>query len=171
MKPLESLIQQLENQISNASISNLSVSNSSVGWQIEHSLLTIKLITEQLKKSDPNQYKWTFNIGRILILTMQKIPRGKAQAPKIVVPKEGITTDSLKATVRQAKESIQVYKYFTQESLFRASVFWKIKCATNDLFSANTHEASSGYHSRYSEMKSDVYVKQRYLYLAVISFN
>ncbi len=53
MKPLESLIQQLENQISNASISNLSVSNSSVGWQIEHSLLTIKLITEQLKKSDP----------------------------------------------------------------------------------------------------------------------
>ena len=67
MKPLESLIQQLENQISNASISNLSVSNSSVGWQIEHSLLTIKLITEQLKKSDPNQYKWTFNIGRILI--------------------------------------------------------------------------------------------------------
>ncbi len=126
MKPLESLIQQLENQISNASTSNLSVSNSSVGWQIEHSLLTIKLITEQLKKSDPNQYKWTFNIGRILILTMQKIPRGKAQAPKIVVPKEDITTESLKATVRQTRESIQVLNTLHKNHYFVHPYFGKL---------------------------------------------
>ncbi len=126
MKPLESLIQQLENQISNASISNLSVSHSSVGWQIEHSLLTIKLITEQLKKSDTGQYKWTFNIGRMLILTMQKIPRGKANAPKIVVPKEDITSESLKETIRQTRESIQVLNTLQKNHYFEHPYFGKL---------------------------------------------
>lgn len=100
-----------------------------------------------------------------------KIPRGKAQAPKIVVPKEDITTESLKATVRQTRESIQVLNTLHKNHYFVHPYFGKLNVQQTICFLHTHTKASSGYHSRYSEMKSDVYVKQRYLYLAVISFN
>ncbi len=104
---LTQLVLQLENQIPHASFSNPAISASTVGWQIEHSLLSVNLITERLKKSNPKEYVWKFNIGRYMILTTQKIPRGRAQAPDVVQPKADFNTDSLKAAIERAKESIK----------------------------------------------------------------
>ena len=86
MNELRILINELESNIPNQKLINPSVSKSSVGWHIEHSLLSVKLMIEGLKNSNPENYKWKFNISRIFIMTMNKIPRGKGIAPEISLP-------------------------------------------------------------------------------------
>jgi len=82
MEKIAGLVQQLEKHISNAALINSVISVSSVGWQIEHSLLTINLIIDQLKKSDPNKYSWKFSIGRLIILTTKKNSERKSTGTK-----------------------------------------------------------------------------------------
>lgn len=126
MEKIAGLIQQLEKHISNAALINPIISASSVGWQIEHSLLTINLIIDQLKKSDPNKYSWKFSIGRLIILTTQKIPRGRAQAPKIVQPKDDISFECLNASIETAKESIQLLTTLNRNQYFEHPYFGKL---------------------------------------------
>lgn len=57
MKKLEILITALENNIVYLDKINTQISNSSVGWQLEHSLLTINRITEALKNSKAEEYR------------------------------------------------------------------------------------------------------------------
>jgi hypothetical protein len=45
------------------------VSTVSVGWHIDHSLIVIRDVMQQVIQSDPKKYAWTFNIGRLIILT------------------------------------------------------------------------------------------------------
>ena len=86
MKKLQKYLAELETKIPNLEEYNLTVSKSNVGWHIEHSLLTIERIIEAVQKSNPDNYKWSFKLSRILIFTMNKMPRGRAKAPKVVVP-------------------------------------------------------------------------------------
>lgn len=118
MERLQKLIVELESKIPNQEIINPLVSISSVGWHIEHSLLTINLVIEALQKSDPRLYKWTFNSTRILIFAMNRIPRGRAKAPKAVQPKLDFDSKSIKSHLEVAKlknleiKSIPEYAYF-----------------------------------------------------------
>lgn len=123
---LTQLVLQLENQIPHASFSNPAISASTVGWQIEHSLLSVNLITERLKKSNPKEYVWKFNIGRYMILTTQKIPRGRAQAPDVVQPKADFNTDSLKAAIARARESIKELNTLDSNQYFEHPYFGKL---------------------------------------------
>lgn len=88
MKKLQQLLLVVEEKIPHHEKLNTTVSASSVGWQIEHILLTIKIILEGLKKSNPKDYKWKFNILRTVVYTTKNIPRGKAKAPSIVRPEK-----------------------------------------------------------------------------------
>jgi hypothetical protein len=84
------------------------VSISSVGWQIEHSLKTVDLITTACKKSDPSTYQWKFNLNRFLILdVLRKIPRGKAKAPKVVQPEGEITRESLQLHLEKVHQNLE----------------------------------------------------------------
>ncbi len=126
MEKIAGLIQQLEKHISNAALINPVISASSVGWQIEHSLLTINLIIDQLKKSDPNKYSWKFSIGRLIILTTKKIPRGRAQAPKIVQPKEDFNLERLNANIEIANERIKELSALNKNHYFEHPYFGKL---------------------------------------------
>ncbi len=92
---LEKLLDQLEDKIPFCRELNQEVSPANVGWHIEHSLLTLDEIINFLIQSNPNDYKWKFNFIRIVVLTMKKIPRGKAKSPKVVQPKENIDNNDL----------------------------------------------------------------------------
>lgn len=67
MIALKSLVQQLEAQIPNAAVTNASVTTSTVGWQIEHALLTINQIITTVAASNPTDYKWSFNLMRTVV--------------------------------------------------------------------------------------------------------
>jgi len=92
---LNQFLDQLASAIPQFERLNPSISNSNIGWHIEHALMVINGIVETTAKSDPNQFRWSFNYRRWWVMLLNKIPRGKAKAPKSVLPKTGYTLESL----------------------------------------------------------------------------
>lgn len=100
------LIQKLETKIPHREVINPQLSSVNVAWHIEHTLIATIIITEQLVRSDPANYKCHFNKNRLLVLGMCKIPRGKGKAPKSVVPKENSSLARIEKHMEIAKEKI-----------------------------------------------------------------
>lgn len=60
---------------------NPKVSKVHVAWHLDHSLKTINKTSEAMEASNPNDYKTTFSLSRILVFTSGTIPRGVAESP------------------------------------------------------------------------------------------
>lgn len=101
-------IDELESYISKLRLSNEAISNSTIGWQIGHSLKVIYGIGKTVAKSNPKEYKWQFNFTRIVVFTLNKIPRGRAKAPKTVRPEEeDLTAEALQNFIQKSKNAIE----------------------------------------------------------------
>lgn len=127
MHRLNELITALETKIPQFDISNQAVSTSTIGWHIEHSLLVINGIIGYLSKSNPDDYKWTFNFKRMFIFATQKIPRGQAKSPKVVDPKEQITSENLIKHLAKTRESINLLSSMDKNKFFEHPFFGKLK--------------------------------------------
>lgn len=135
MNQLQSQINELESYIDKYELRNESVSNSTVAWQIEHSLLTLNMIINAVKKSNPKEYKWSLNMNRILVMSiLKKIPRGKGKAPKVVQPSENITQLSLKNYIEKAKENILLLNGFEKNNYFEHPFFGKLNLVSTIKF-------------------------------------
>ncbi len=123
MNPLLPLLLQLESHISNFEKTNPNVSNSTVGWQIDHCLLVINGIIGQIEISDPLKYqpKWTF--PKFMVFTTGKIPRGKAKAPKVVIPTQVATQEKLIAKLAVAKNNVLKLDSFSENQFFNHPFF------------------------------------------------
>ena len=123
MNPLLPLLHQLENHISNFEKTNPNVSNSTVGWQIDHCLLVINGIIGQIEISDPLKFqpKWTF--PKFMVFTTGKIPRGKAKAPKVVIPTQVATQEKLIAKLAAAKNNVLKLDSFSENQFFNHPFF------------------------------------------------
>ena len=111
------------------------VSISSVGWQIEHSLKTIDLITTACKNSDPSTYQWKFNLNRFLILdVLQKIPRGKAKAPKVVQPEGEITRESLQLHMEKVHQNLENWEKLDRNVYFSHPYFGNLHKKATERF-------------------------------------
>ncbi len=106
MQELSKLIKLLEEKIPMMDAANTQISSAKVGWHIQHSLLVVNSIINGLKQSDPNTYRWKFNLNKTLIFTLGKIPRGKGKAPKVVQPQAEMSKELLLESVEKAKNSI-----------------------------------------------------------------
>lgn len=67
----------------------------------------MNLTISSIQKSNPDDYRKTFNFNRLLVFVMNKIPRGKVRAPKAVQPKENFTTESLKVHLENSKLNLE----------------------------------------------------------------
>lgn len=119
---LNQLIFELETNINDINLVNQTISKSSVGWQIEHALLTIDLIIEALIGSNPNIYKWTFSFPRLMVFTLNTIPRGRAESPDVVLPKI-YNTNSIKNHFEDIKERIKILNTLDNKSHFKHPYF------------------------------------------------
>jgi hypothetical protein len=124
---LDILLNELEAHLSNHEATNLQVSQSTVGWQIEHSLLTINGIVSAVQKSNPKDYQWKFSFIKIIILATKKIPRGKAKAPKVVVPKAAINSDDLQLHLTKTRGAIKALETVSKDHFFEHPYFGKLK--------------------------------------------
>ena len=86
MKSLPHILSELEDKLPFSDRVNPVISATSVGWHIDHSLLVINQIIKNVGLSDPKEYEWKFNMKKLIVFTLNKIPRGKARAPKAVIP-------------------------------------------------------------------------------------
>lgn len=123
MNRLNEFIDRLEEQSLANNEVNYQISNSSVGWHIEHSLKVIIQIIEAVQKSNPNEYKWRFNTNRFLIWTINRIPRGKAKAPKVVLPEGEITIESLKQSIEKVRVATDRIKQLNSNNYFKHPYF------------------------------------------------
>jgi hypothetical protein len=118
MTQLENLLNQLESKIPHFEKLNPAISKSNIGWHLDHTLMVLVSIINSTAKSDPANYKWTFNFRRLLVMTLGKIPRGKAKAPSGVQPKGDCTYDSLMEKMAYAKTKLQELKQLPNDKYF-----------------------------------------------------
>ncbi|MFD2907891.1 DUF1569 domain-containing protein [Flavobacterium ardleyense] len=124
MEKLNHLIAELESKIANYDTVNLEASTGSVGWHIEHSLKTIDQIVTACKTSNPSEYKWKFNFKRFLIVDLlNKIPRGKVKAPKLVRPEGEISKESLELSLKNLKHNLANWNQLDKNAYFQHPFF------------------------------------------------
>ena len=126
MNKLYLQLEELSSNIPQEDILIIDVSTSNVGWHIEHSLLTINKIIEAIENSNPKNYKWRLKLARILIFTLNKIPRGRGKSPEIVVPKI-FNDETLKEHIKITKLRIQNLKNIDSEKYFNHPYFGNLK--------------------------------------------
>ncbi|WP_322549412.1 DUF1569 domain-containing protein [Flavobacterium psychraquaticum] len=124
MDKFNQLINELESKITHYKTVNLQVSAGSVGWHIEHSLKTIDQIVMACKASNPAEYKWKFNLKRFMIVdVLNKIPRGKVKAPKLVRPEGEISKESLELNLKNIKANLVAWNELDKNAFFKHPFF------------------------------------------------
>jgi len=127
MKQLQAILDQLESHSSDFEKRNPTVSQSTVGWQIDHSLLVINGVVDQLKNSNPHDYKWKFNKTRMFIQIINKIPRGKVKVPKSVKPTDVASIEELTDKLELARKNIAEMALLPDKSYFTHPFFGDLK--------------------------------------------
>ncbi|MEP6584830.1 MAG: DUF1569 domain-containing protein [Ginsengibacter sp.] len=118
MKKLKSLINQLESNFGNIAYSNPAISKGSVGWHIDHTLLTTNAVIKAIEKSNPAEYKSKFSFVKFYILTSQKIPRARIEAPAQVRPIENFTDEDVRNHFKICYDSIKKLDAFKKNNFF-----------------------------------------------------
>lgn len=122
MKKLSKYLDELEAYIPAFKIQNTAISKSTVGWQVDHSLKVINGVVETLKKAPTNKRPNISMYGRVF-LALRYFPRGKARAPKYVLPPETIEKEALEKQLDEAKKSIQLSSSIHPKVTFKHPYF------------------------------------------------
>lgn len=102
---LASQLQEMQGVAEQWESANPAVSASSVGWHLLHNLQVINSVVATLAASNPEEYAPKHSFVKWFVLLTKKIPRGKARAPKAVVP-EMISKEALDAALDRASLSV-----------------------------------------------------------------
>jgi hypothetical protein len=120
---LKNQLSQIDALIPLINKSNPKVSKSNVGWQLDHALKVFNAVCDWTEKSNPKDYKWTFNFWRSILFPLGFIPRGKAKAPKLVLPPENIKPEDLKSQIKTARNHVESLKKLPKKAYFKHFVF------------------------------------------------
>jgi len=140
MKQLHQILDQIESHIPNHERINKTVSHATIGWQLDHSLLVINGVIEQMINSNPENYRWKFKWIRLYIQITNTIPRGKVRVPKSVKPVDVATVAELQTKLEQARKGIAKLQTLPKNSYFThpffgdlnlKSTIWFLKLHTN----------------------------------------
>jgi Protein of unknown function (DUF1569) len=138
MKKLETKVQELTQYLSAFDKIDQTISSASVGWHIEHSLLVIKQITSTVAQSDSSLYQKKFNFSRSWVLNY--IPRGKAKAPKIVLPGNDLNQQLLEDSIKHTFQALNYLKDCQENQYFMHPYFGALnKNQTIRFLSIHTH--------------------------------
>jgi len=113
----------IEEYLEKSRQSKTEVSSKGVDWHLDHSLKVINGVCVALEKSDPALYKWTFNATRVFIFLVKRFPRGKAKAPKRVLPPEIIVKEDISKQIVVAKEKLSTITNLPSKSNFMHPYF------------------------------------------------
>ena len=134
MNKVLKLVDQLALQIPNANRLNNTISNVNIAWHIEHSCLVIIKVAETIVKSDPKDYTTKFSFTKIMVFLTGKFPRGRAKAPKSVLPVENITEQHLLESIAKAKQAINDVKECKKNQFFSHPIFGNLNVPNTIIF-------------------------------------
>lgn len=118
MNSLAERLKDLEYKIAHQNAFNEKVSKSNVAWHIDHSLKVILAVTEALKKSNPSEYQWKFNLKRQFVYTFGYFPRGVGKAPKAVQSFDEITKESIEQQFKKVAIALEELQQLDKNSYF-----------------------------------------------------
>lgn len=120
---LEKEFKRLEEATSHADKIAPTVSAKGVDWHLEHTLRSLIVMAQATIDSDPKEYKPQFNFKRFVIFNLGKIPRGKARAPKVVVPPEEIDMDKVNGKFGKARQVLENLQKVEENKFFTHPYF------------------------------------------------
>ncbi|MEM6892565.1 MAG: DUF1569 domain-containing protein [Bacteroidota bacterium] len=120
---MDDQMETLHGYILQRDVENPAVSKADVAWHIDHSLKTINKIYEELEKSNPEDYQYTFSFSRICIFAWGDFPRGVAEAPKVVRPPMDIETENLYVQWEEARQNLNKLKELDDRVHFKHPYF------------------------------------------------
>ena len=126
MKNIDAIVPELATYIPNYIQTNKAISEASVGWHIAHCLLVIKQITSTVAQSDPKLYKSKFKLSRFFVFLFKTFPRGKAKAPKVVIPTDEITSENLQEHLKNTYGAITYLKDCEEKQYFMHPFFGQL---------------------------------------------
>ncbi len=126
---LQKELKQLEDYIHSFEKIKLSVSSKSIGWHLDHSLKVINSVINALKKSNPKDYTWRFNLTRTFVYTLNYFPRGKGKAPKRVLPPETLEKEDIYEQIVHVKLNLESLRSLPKNSNFEHPYFGMLNLA------------------------------------------
>lgn len=125
---LADLVEELASYIPLHTQENSTVSSVTVGWQIAHSLKVVSGVLWSLEQSKPEEYERKFNWTKVVIMTIQRIPRGKGRAPKTVLPtEEEISEQGLQQQITAIQAALKNIDKISEEANFKHPLFGSLK--------------------------------------------
>jgi hypothetical protein len=118
---------QLESSISFSDMMAPTISKVSVGWHIEHILLSFNEYVDLLSKSNPKEYKWKFNFLRNVVLLTNLIPRGFGKSPKDMLPNTKIDKQNLVTLISSTRKNILHFEQLPKDKFIEHPVFGQLK--------------------------------------------
>ena len=136
MATLTSLLKELENKIEFKDSKNPQISQSDVAWHIAHSLKVLCNILKALQVSNPEEYRWKFNRTRSVVYFMNRIPRGKAKAPKVALPEDNISEHQLQDELKIVRQLVFELDSLDAKSNFTHPIFGQLNLKQTKKFLA-----------------------------------
>lgn len=127
LSELTSQINLLQNYLQDYEEVNPSISQASIGWHMEHSLIVIEKMIYGLELSHPNEYKWRFNLGKIIAFTLNRFPRGKAKAPRISLPKSEPNIETIQLLIQNLDSKLENWNNLPEKSFILHPYFGPLK--------------------------------------------
>ena len=126
---LQNDLDQIEAYIPKSEIINTNVSKSAVAWHLDHSLKVINAVVTTMQTSDPKLYIDDFSFLGKVLLTFRFFPRGKAKAPKHVLPAENITVEDISMKLTEARQHIENIQALDKNAYFKHPLFGNVNRA------------------------------------------
>jgi len=123
---LQNALNTIESYIQQSERINTNVSKVNVAWQLDHSLKVINSVVKNMQNSDPVLYKDNFSFLGKLLLKLKFFPRGKAKAPKYVMPSETILIDDIKTQLAEARQNIKTIPGLDKNAFFKHPLFGNV---------------------------------------------
>lgn len=98
---------------------NTDVSKVPVAWHLDHSFITINEVYKVMDTSKAENYRRRFNVGRAIMFTLNKIPRGRAESPEQVKPAAVIIPDSMYLHLKQAEIHVKMIDELPAKAHFK----------------------------------------------------
>ena len=122
MKKLYNILDYFESILDKKDVVNNDISSSSVGWHIEHTLVSIDLIIKAIEKTPDAPYKPIHSFSKYFILITGRITRGRAKAPNFTLPKP-FEKNELEIHIKETRERIQSLKNIPSHHYFMHPYF------------------------------------------------
>lgn len=120
---LKKQLREMKIYIEDSEIINPAVSKASVGWHLAHNLKVLNNVLDAVQNSDPKDHRSSFNLKKTLVFLTRRIPRGKARAPKVVLPHEIITREALISQLDRAEAKLREFPRLHEKSNFNHPFF------------------------------------------------